>query len=78
MGVWPGLAAHPLMPIEYTALCSPALRDRAGGLEDPRDLLGVPLFWDDGDGYWQRWFAAAGLAVPDRCPTAACGSRPSR
>ncbi len=64
MGVWPGLAAHPLMPIEYTALCSPALRDRAGGLKDPRDLLEVPLFWDDGDGYWQRWFAAAGLAVP--------------
>ncbi|TSD87471.1 transcriptional regulator GcvA [Mycobacterium sp. KBS0706] len=65
MGVWPGLAAHPLMPIEYTALCSPALRDRAGGLKDPRDLLRVPLFWDGGDAYWQRWFAAAGVAVPD-------------
>ncbi|MGO4129262.1 transcriptional regulator GcvA [Inquilinus sp. YAF38] len=64
MGVWPGLVAHPLMPIEYTALCSPALRDRTGGLGHPRDLLEVPLFWDDGDGYWQRWFAAAGLAVP--------------
>ncbi|OWJ68333.1 transcriptional regulator GcvA [Inquilinus limosus] len=64
MGLWPGLAAHPLMPIEYTALCSPALRDRAGGLEDPRDLLRLPLFWDSGDGYWQRWFAAAGVVVP--------------
>ncbi|MDR6294602.1 LysR family glycine cleavage system transcriptional activator [Inquilinus ginsengisoli] len=64
MGLWPGLAAHPLMPIEYTALCSPALRDRAGGIEDPRDLLRLPLFWDSGDGYWQRWFAAAGVVVP--------------
>jgi LysR family glycine cleavage system transcriptional activator len=64
MGVWPGLAAHPLMPIEYTALCSPALRERAGGIEDPRDLLRLPLFWDSGDGYWQRWFAAAGVVVP--------------
>ncbi|MGO4726937.1 MULTISPECIES: transcriptional regulator GcvA [unclassified Inquilinus] len=64
MGVWPGLTAHPLMPIEYTALCSPALRDRAGGIEDPRDLLRLPLFWDSGDGYWQRWFAVAGVVVP--------------
>ncbi|WP_026870366.1 transcriptional regulator GcvA [Inquilinus limosus] len=65
MGVWPGLAAHRLMPIEYTALCSPALRDRAGGLADPRDLLRLPLLWDGGDAYWQRWFAAAGVAVPE-------------
>jgi len=65
MGVWPGLAAYPLMPIEYTALCSPALRDRAGGLAHPHDLLGQPLMWDGGDRYWQRWFAAAGVPVAE-------------
>jgi len=62
-GVWPGLAAHLLMPVDCTPLCSPALRDRAGGLAHARDLLGVPLLWDDADA-WQRWFAAAGVTVP--------------
>ncbi|MGO4726939.1 MULTISPECIES: transcriptional regulator GcvA [unclassified Inquilinus] len=62
-GVWPGLAAHWLLPVEYTPMCSPALRDRAGGFAQPRDLLGQPLLWDDADA-WQRWFAAAGVAVP--------------
>ena len=63
MGVWPGLAAHRLMPVEFTPLCSPAFRERAGGLKHPRDLLGQPLFWDVDD-WWPRWFAAAGEIVP--------------
>ena len=63
MGVWPGLAAHRLMPLEFTPLCSPAFRERAGGLRHPRDLLGQPLFWDVDD-WWPRWFAAVGEIVP--------------
>jgi LysR family glycine cleavage system transcriptional activator len=62
-GVWPGLAAQWLLPVEYTPMCTPALRDRAGGLAQPRDLLGQSLLWDTADA-WQRWFAAAGVAVP--------------
>jgi len=62
-GVWPGLVAERLMLVEYTPLCSPAFLARAGGLTHPRDLLGQPLIWDDGD-IWQRWFAAAGETVP--------------
>lgn len=63
MGMWPGLAAHPLMSMAYTPLCSPAFRERAGGLAHPRDLLAQPLFWETGD-WWQRWFAAVGETVP--------------
>jgi LysR family glycine cleavage system transcriptional activator len=62
-GVWPGLAAHRLISGDCTPLCTPALVARAGGLAHPRDLLRAPLLWDDSD-LWQRWFAAAGMAVP--------------
>ncbi|WP_026870368.1 transcriptional regulator GcvA [Inquilinus limosus] len=62
-GLWPGLAAHWLMPVDFAPMCSPALLERAGGLSHPRDLLRLPLLWDDADA-WQRWFAAAGQAVP--------------
>jgi LysR family glycine cleavage system transcriptional activator len=63
-GVWPGLVAHWLLPVDFTPMCSPALLQRAdGGLRQPRDLLRLPLLWDDADA-WQRWFAAAGEVVP--------------
>ncbi|WP_343716988.1 transcriptional regulator GcvA [Inquilinus sp.] len=62
-GVWPGLAVHWLMSVDITPLCSPALLERAGGVRHPRDLLRLPLLWDVAD-TWQRWFAAAGEAVP--------------
>ncbi|MGO4129264.1 transcriptional regulator GcvA [Inquilinus sp. YAF38] len=63
-GLWPGLAAHWLMPVDFAPMCSPTLLQRAdGGLRQPRDLLRLPLLWDDADA-WQRWFATAGEAVP--------------
>ncbi len=62
-GVWPGLKAHQLMPIEFTPLCSPDFFARAGKISEPADLLRVPLL-DGNDQWWRRWFAQVGIADP--------------
>jgi len=41
LGLWPGHEAHLLMPMDFTAVCSPAFRERMG-LERPEDLLRAP------------------------------------
>lgn len=69
-GRWPGLKAHMLLPTEFTPLCSPAFRARAGKLESPSDLLRLPLLsWSDD--WWREWFALAGIADPK--PSALAG-----
>ncbi|HYF59659.1 MAG TPA: LysR substrate-binding domain-containing protein [Burkholderiaceae bacterium] len=43
---------------------SPRLERRIGPIAHPSDLAAATLLVDD-DGHWQRWYAAAGLPVPD-------------
>jgi LysR family transcriptional regulator, glycine cleavage system transcriptional activator len=63
LGLWPGHEAHLLMPMDLTAVCSPAFRERMG-LERPEDLLRAPLIGPT-DVWWTMWFAAAGIEDAD-------------
>lgn len=64
-GNWPGLAAHKLMPLEFTVFASPEFLAGAGRIDGPADLLRLPLLdWSDDD--WRVWFAAAGITDPQR------------
>lgn len=65
-GVWPGLAAHPVMPVELTPCCSPAL---LGGVNTPADLLKLPLLQPYER--WLPWLAAAGVTPPRQRPNIA-------
>ncbi|HET8726940.1 MAG TPA: transcriptional regulator GcvA [Alphaproteobacteria bacterium] len=62
-GEWPGLKAHKLMTVEYTAMCSPQLLSRLGQLARVGELPRLPFLESDWDA-WQRWFQKAGVAVP--------------
>jgi LysR family glycine cleavage system transcriptional activator len=42
-GEWAGLTAHRLMGDEYTPMLSPRLLAQSGTLEQPADLLKLPL-----------------------------------
>jgi LysR family glycine cleavage system transcriptional activator len=58
-GHWPGLHAQHLANDSYFAVASP--RFRGGKLpRKPADLAKLPLFQAQ-TGYWERWFAEAGL-----------------
>lgn len=61
-GVWPGLAAHHIMPAAYTPMLSPGLLAKHGSLHRPQELLDLPLI-DPTDPWWKAWFAEA--CVPD-------------
>lgn len=63
-GRWPGLAAHPLIPTDFTPMLSPRLLERHGPIEEPADLLKLPLV-DPKDLWWPLWFAAAGVVADD-------------
>jgi LysR family transcriptional regulator, glycine cleavage system transcriptional activator len=63
-GPWPGLVAHPLVPVRFTPLCSPALLARLGPEPAPADLLRLPLISPD-DPWWELWLRLAGVPVPD-------------
>ncbi|MES2896740.1 MAG: LysR substrate-binding domain-containing protein [Pseudomonadota bacterium] len=63
LGDWPGLEATWLLPNVYTPLCSPAVRDAAGGLADPRELLGLRLLGRPN--WWRFWFESQGLTDVD-------------
>jgi LysR family glycine cleavage system transcriptional activator len=64
-GHWPNRAVEPLSEVEFTPLCSPVLLNKAGGLNEPADLLKVPLLHLVAFEDWTRWFALAGVDVPD-------------
>lgn len=63
-GDWPGLTCHELLPVRFTAMCSPAFLERHGPLGHPADLLRVPLMARS-DPWWGLWFGAAGLPGAD-------------
>lgn len=60
-GDWPGCEAHPIFPLIYMPLCSPALIAE-GRLREPQDLLKLPLFGPADR--WRHWFGEAGIADP--------------
>lgn len=61
-GSWPGLAAHRLMTLDFTPMCSPAFLHDQGGRLDPADLLRLPLI-SAHDPWWATWLRDAGLDV---------------
>jgi len=63
LGEWPGLAADRLMPVMVTPMASPALVASIGRIEQPLDILKLPMFRED-DESWEAWFQAAGHVVP--------------
>ena len=62
-GVWPGLKAHFLFPVELAPVCSPEFLRRVGGVRTAEDMLNLPLL-DCDDECWPRWFANAGIPNP--------------
>lgn len=62
-GQWPGLAAHLLLPTNFSPILAPALIERFGPVETPADLLRLPLIGPS-DPWWLTWFTAAGIADP--------------
>jgi LysR family glycine cleavage system transcriptional activator len=64
-GTWPGLKSHLLFPVDLTAVCSPELLKRIGGIRKPEDLFSLPLL-DYSDECWRQWFEAAGIPEPPK------------
>jgi LysR family glycine cleavage system transcriptional activator len=60
-GPWPGLHSELLAGDRYFPVCSPTFR-RGKLPSKPSQLVGLPLFRTE-PGYWETWFAAAGLTM---------------
>lgn len=67
-GEWVGLAAHRLFSLTFTPICTPSLLARAGPIKKPKDLMHLPLI-SPADPVWRIWFAAAGVADGELCPS---------
>lgn len=63
-GNWPGMETHMLFRADFTPVLSPKLAASIGGVENPSDLLKLPIL-DPGDVWWRDWFRAAGLPVEE-------------
>ena len=63
-GKWPGLEAHKLLDADFTPMLSPKLAASIGGVNEPADLLRLPIL-DPGDIWWTQWFEAAGVSGHD-------------
>lgn len=59
-GNWPGLAQHLMFKADFTPMLSPKLAASIGGLQDPADLLRLPIL-DPQDYWWKEWFELAGV-----------------
>jgi LysR family transcriptional regulator, glycine cleavage system transcriptional activator len=55
-----GLVYHLLVKADFTPLLSPALAESVGGINEPADLLKLPML-DPQDEWWVMWFEAAGV-----------------
>jgi LysR family glycine cleavage system transcriptional activator len=71
-GTWPGLAAHLLLPADFTPMLSPRLAQTIGGVATPADLMKLPLIGPD-DPWWTVWFEA--VSLPTVRPAAAVVNR---
>ncbi len=75
-GKWPGLEAHKLLDADFTPMLSPTLAASIGGVNEPADLLRLPIL-DPGDIWWTEWFSAAGVHAHDlaRRPGSSMGAQ---
>jgi LysR family transcriptional regulator, glycine cleavage system transcriptional activator len=64
-GNWPGLDVTRLCSEQLFAVCSPKLLTGRNCLKKPSDVLKWPLLRLDEHKAWERWFALAGVAVPE-------------
>lgn len=55
------LEGHLLLEARFTPMLSPSLAESIGGVREPADLLRLPMT-DAGDPWFEKWFAAAGIA----------------
>jgi LysR family transcriptional regulator, glycine cleavage system transcriptional activator len=68
-GNWPALDATRLCAEQIFAVCSPKLLAGRDRLRRPADVLKWPLLrLEDQSKAWERWFALAGVAAPERLP----------
>ena len=70
LGDWRGLRSVRLFPVLFMPLCAPALREAAGGLENPGKPLDVPLLGRPD--WWTLWHRALGVTAgppPERFGT---------
>jgi DNA-binding transcriptional LysR family regulator len=61
-GLWSGAAIDLILAGDLTPVLSPALANQVGRLT-PRQLLGLPLFYEFDLGDWKAWFDACGVAM---------------
>ena len=63
-GSWPRHTVQHLYDVEFLPMCSPALQNMQGGLDQPSDVLRHPLLhlrqWDE----WRQWLAMSGVEFP--------------
>lgn len=68
-GPWEGLDAVPLMPVDFSPMCTPSclrrIEDALGRPVAPADLADQRLISPD-DEWWDVWFAAAGVESAGR------------
>ncbi|MCO5150943.1 MULTISPECIES: LysR substrate-binding domain-containing protein [unclassified Shinella] len=62
-GDWPGLTCHRIMRMDFAPMLSPALAETIGGINEPADLLKLPII-SPLDIWWRTWFSAAGIDNP--------------
>lgn len=62
-GDWPGLECHRVMRMNFAPMLSPALARTIGGVNEPVDLLKLPII-SARDIWWRTWFSAAGIDNP--------------
>jgi LysR family glycine cleavage system transcriptional activator len=60
-GNWPSMRVELIVEVEFTPLCSPALLNKIGGLNDPKDIKKVCLLHLSGYEDWESWLALAGV-----------------
>ena len=63
--IGPTGAVELLSEVHFTPLCSPVLLNKVGGFIRPADVLRVPLLHLVNFEDWTRWFALAGVELPD-------------
>ncbi|MEZ5831302.1 MAG: LysR substrate-binding domain-containing protein [Dongiaceae bacterium] len=63
-GLWPDAKIDLVLAGDLTAVLSPSLAARTGGLTDPRQLLRPPLYYEFDLGDWDAWFDACGVEMP--------------
>lgn len=60
-GDYPGLGTHLLFAGDYAPMLSPRLAESIGGVNEPADLLKLPLLGPD-DYWWEKWFALVDIS----------------